>query len=66
MHIVVTHLLYIGSHRQLVTHRFLAAAGDHHGLSLAIEQIADIGAEVLDNHLNLLTDVVWMQTHPAR
>ena len=66
VHIAVAHLLHIGLHRQLVAHRLLPAAGDHHGLGLAAQQVADIGAEVLDDHLHLLADVVRMQTHPAR
>src|SRR5690606_41667957 len=38
----------------------------HHGLGLAAQQVADIGAEVLDYHLHLLADVVRVQAHPAR
>ncbi len=66
MHIVVAHLLHIGLHRQLIAHRLLAAAGDHHGLGLAAQQVADIGAEMFDDHLYLLADVVRVQAHPAR
>ncbi len=66
VHIGVAHLLHIGLHSQLVAHRLLPAAGDHHGLGLAAQQVADIGAEVLDDHLHLLADVVRVQAHPAR
>src|SRR5690606_31258046 len=65
MHVGVPHLLDVGDHRQLVAHRLLPTAGDHHSLGLTVEQVADVGAEVLDDHLNLLADVVRMQAHPA-
>ena len=66
MHVAVAHLLHISLHRQLIAHCLLPAAGDHHGLGLTAQQVADIGAEVLDDHLHLLADVVRMQAYPAR
>ncbi len=37
----------------------------HHGYRLAVESAGDMIAEVLDDNLHLLRDVVGMQPHPA-
>jgi hypothetical protein len=50
---------------ELVPDGFLAGAGDHHGLGLAVEAPGDVGAEVLHDHLDLLADVVRVQLHPV-
>jgi hypothetical protein len=49
----------------LPAHRFLAAAGHHHGLGLATQQAGHVLAEVLDHHLHPLRDVVLVQPHPT-
>jgi len=45
-------------HLQLVPNRFFARRRDHHGLRLAIQSPAHVGAEMLDDNLHLLRDVV--------
>ena len=49
---------------QLVAHRFLARTGHHHRLRLTTEQPHDVGAEMLDDHLHFLCNVVIVQAHP--
>ena len=51
--------------RELPPDHFLPAADHHHRLGLAVQQRRDVLAEVLDDHLDLLRDVVRMQPHPA-
>ena len=50
---------------ELPAHGLHAAADDHHRLGLAVEQRRDVFAEVLDDDLHLLRDVVGVQPHPA-
>ena len=50
---------------QLPAHRLHAAADHHHRLGLAAQQRRDVLAEVLDDDLDLLRDVVGVQPHPA-
>ncbi len=50
---------------QLPAHRLHAAADHHHRLGLAVEQRGHVFAEVLDDDLHLLGDVVGVQPHPA-
>ena len=52
-------------HLQLVPDRLLARAGDDHRLGLAAEAPRDVLAEVLDDDLDLLADVVRVQPHPV-
>ena len=51
-------------HRELVAHRGLTGVGHDHGLGVAVEQGGDVGAEVLDDDGDLLTDVVRVQFDP--
>src|SRR5690554_853548 len=64
MNILITLVLDVLLHRQLVTHGLLPTAGHHHGLGLAIQQVTDVFPEMLNDDLNLLADVVWVQAHP--
>ena len=49
----------------LPAHGLLAAGENHHRLGLAVQQRRDVLAEVLDDDLDLLADVVGMETHPS-
>ena len=65
MHIVIAFFDDVGFEGELVAHGLLAAARDHHGLGLAVEQVVPMGSKVLDYHLDFLADVVGVQAHPA-
>ena len=54
----------VGVDRLLVLHRGLAGVGHDHRLGLALEQVGDVGVEVLDDDLHLLADVGRVQLHP--
>ena len=54
----------VGVDRLLVLHRGLAGVGHDHRLGLALQQVGDVGVEVLDDDLHLLADVGRVQPHP--
>jgi len=50
---------------QLPADSFQAAGDDEHGFGFATDQRRDIFAEVLDDDLDLLNDIIGMQADPA-
>ena len=64
MNILVPLHFHVLPHGYLVAHGLLAAGSNYHGLGLTIQQVAHIGAEVLNNDLNTLGNVIRVQAHP--
>jgi hypothetical protein len=62
---VVALVFDVGVEGEVVAHGLLAATGDHHGFGLTVEQVAHVFAEVLDDDLDFLADVVGVEAHPA-
>ena len=60
---VVAVVVHVRLERLLVAHRVQPRRGHHHRLGLAADAVGDVLAEVLDDHLGLLGQVVLVQGH---